>query len=161
MSLFVGVKEEIEVFIQEDDKLYYIIIVFKDKEVSLIDVKVKVLDYNEKYYKFDCIWIFNIYLGIIVDDCIFIFVLCCFKDKQDVMKYYNGVQCNKSEFVDGGVEFEFFFVIQNNYCEIFKQCKIDGYWLFFQQYYFNQCVSLILIFGLFWFLYIDQELGFF
>jgi hypothetical protein len=60
-----------------------------------------------------------------------------FKNKQDAMKYYNGVQRNKSEFVGDGIEFELFPVTQNNYREILKQRKIDGYRLFFQQYYLN------------------------
>ncbi|WP_421949220.1 tetratricopeptide repeat protein [Phaeodactylibacter xiamenensis] len=136
-SLPAGAKEEIEAFTQEDDKLHYTIIAFKDKEVSLTDAKVKVSDYNEKYHKLDRIRISNIYLGTTADDRIPILVLRRFKDKQDAMKYYNGVQRNKSEFVDGGVEFELFPVTQNNYREILKQRKIDGYRLFFQQYYLN------------------------
>jgi len=136
-SLPAGAKEEIEAFSQEDDKLHYTIIAFKDKEVSLTDAKVKVSDYNEKYHKLDRIRISNIYLGTTADDRIPILVLRRFKNKQDAMKYYNGVQRNKSEFVDEGVEFELFPVTQNNYREILKQRKIDGYRLFFQQYYLN------------------------
>lgn len=136
-SLPAGAKEEIEAFSQEDDKLHYTIIAFKDKEVSLTDAKVRVSDYNEKYHKLDRIRISNIYLGTTADDRIPILVLRRFKDKQDAMKYYNGVQRNKSEFVDEGVEFELFPVTQNNYREILKQRKIDGYRLFFQQYYLN------------------------
>jgi tetratricopeptide (TPR) repeat protein len=136
-SLPAGAKEEIEAFTQEDDKLHYTIIAFKDKEVSLTDAKVQVSDYNEKYHKLDRIRISNIYLGTTADDRIPILVLRRFKNKQDAMKYYNGVQRNKSEFVDGGVEFELFPVTQNNYREILKQRKIDGYRLFFQQYYLN------------------------
>ncbi|MEQ8705283.1 MAG: hypothetical protein RIC19_15255 [Phaeodactylibacter sp.] len=134
-SLPAGAKEEIEAFKEEADKLHYAIIAFKDKNISLTDAKVKVSDYNEKYHKLDRIRISNIYLGTTADDRVPILVLRRFKDKQEAMKYYNGVQRNKKEFVEGGGDFELFPVTQNNYREILKQRKIEGYRLFFQQFY--------------------------
>lgn len=134
-SLPAGAKEEIEAFKDETDKLHYTIIAFKDKNVSLTDAKVQVSDYNEKYHKLDRIRISNIYLGTTADDRIPILVLRRFKDKAEAMKYYNGVQRNKGQFIEGNVEFELFPVTQNNYREILKQRKIDGYRLFFNEYY--------------------------
>jgi len=134
-SLPAGAREEIEAFKEEEDKLHYTIIAFKDKNVSLTDAKVQVSDYNEKYHKLDRIRISNIYLGTTADDRVPILVLRRFKNKQEAMKYYNGVQRNKGEFIEGDVEFELFPVTQNNYREILKQRKIDGYRLFFNEYY--------------------------
>ena len=136
-SLPAGAKEEIEAFKEEEDKLHYTIIAFKDKDISLTDAKVQVSDYNEKYHKLDRIRISNIYLGSTADDRIPILVLRRFKNKQEAMKYYNGVQRNKNEFIEGDAAFELFPVTQNNYREVLKQRKIDGYRLFFEQFYLN------------------------
>ncbi len=135
-SLPAGAREELEAFTYEEDKLHYAIIAFENQEVNLNDAKVQVSDYNQKYHKLDRLRISNIFLGKSKDDRIPILVLRRFKDKNEAMKYYEGVERHQDEFLSGkDMDYDLLPVTQNNYREILKQRGIEGYRLFFDEYY--------------------------
>lgn len=135
-SMPAGAKEELEKFKYEEDKLHYVIVAFDSKDINLNESKIAVSDYNQKYHKLDRIRISNLFLGIKAEDRVPILVLRRFKDKADAMKYYNGIQNKRDEYMGGqDVEFEVFPVTQNNYREILKERSVDNYRLFFKGYY--------------------------
>lgn len=137
-SLPVGAKEEMQKFTYEEDKLHYLIIAFKSQDINLTDNKVSVSDYNEKYHRMARLRISNIYLGNDADSRVPILVLRRFKDKNEAMAYYKGVEKKRAEFIkETGVDYELFPLTQDNYREVLKERSLDTYRLFFQQYYLN------------------------
>jgi tetratricopeptide (TPR) repeat protein len=119
----------------EDDKLHYIIIVFK-KDVSLDDSKVIVSDFNRKYHKLDNLKISNVYLGNTLEERLPIIVIRRYKDKAEAMRYYSGVKKNGADFLDQKkYPHEVFAVTQNNYREVLKNKTVDSYRIFFEANY--------------------------
>lgn len=134
-SLPGGAREEIEQYKVEDEDLHYVLIVFKDQDVDLNANKIKVSDFNEKYFKLDRLRISNIYLGENAEDRLPILVLRRFKNKVEAMKYYDTIQKNSQDFIDNSVSFEVFPVTQNNYREVIKEKSVDNYRVFFEANY--------------------------
>ena len=119
----------------EDEDLHYILIAFKDPNADLNTSKIKVSDFNEKYFKLDRLRISNIYLGESADNRLPILVLRKFKNKAEAMKYYQGAQKNSKDFISSDVNFEVFPVTQNNYREVLREKSVEGYRAFFQSTY--------------------------
>jgi tetratricopeptide (TPR) repeat protein len=137
-SLPAGAKEELQKFADEPDKLHYVIVAFSSKDIDLNQCKIAVSDYNQKYHKLDRIRISNLFLGVQVEDRVPILVLRRYKDKAEAMRYYEGVQNKKGEYMGNqNVDFEVLPVTQNNYREILKQRSVENYRVFFQEYYAN------------------------
>lgn len=132
-----GAAEAIKDFKMEDDKLHYVVIVFPNQDVKLNDAKIKVSDYNQKYHKLDRLRISNIYLGRDAQSRLPILVLRRFKDKDEAMSYYEGVQKNQGDFLNQSTGYEIFPITQNNYRQILKDKSVDNYRIFFQENYLN------------------------
>jgi tetratricopeptide (TPR) repeat protein len=130
-----GAAEAIKDFKLEDDKLHYVVIVFPDQDVDLNAAKIRVSDYNEKYHKLDRLRISNIYLGRDANNRLPILVLRRFKNKEEAMKYYDGVNLNNKDFLDEQTGYEVFPITQNNYRQILKDKAVDNYRIFFQEQY--------------------------
>jgi tetratricopeptide (TPR) repeat protein len=123
-------------FEMEPNKLHYIIIVFNE-DISLNDMKNKVSDYNRKYHKLDKLRISNVYLGKTPKERRPIVVVRRFKNKDEVMSYYDGIQKNKADFIDEAVDFDIMAVTQGNYREILKARSLGNYKQFFDLNYLN------------------------
>jgi tetratricopeptide (TPR) repeat protein len=121
----------------EDEDLHYILIAFIDPSADLNTSKIKVSDFNEKYFKSDRLRISNIYLGETADDRLPILVLRKFKNKTEAMKYYASAQKNSRDFIPANVKFEVFPITQNNYREVLREKSVNGYRAFFQSAYLN------------------------
>lgn len=122
-------------FTLEDDKLHYILVVFTEDGASLTDAKATVSDYNRTYHRLDKLRISNIYLG--TDVRTPIIVVRRFKDKAEAMRYYDGIQKNRADFIDRSVPYEIFAVTQNNYRQILRTKSTAGYRTFFEANYLN------------------------
>ncbi len=137
-SLPAGAKEELEKFQFEEDKLHYVIIAFDTKEFNLNDAKIAVSDYNQKYHKLDRLRISNLFLGMEADSRVPILVLRRFNDKNEAMRYYQGVEAKRDEFLgDLDVGFQVLPITQNNYREVLKERSVENYQVFFREYYTN------------------------
>ena len=132
-----GAQEAIKDFTLEDNKLHYVVIVFPNQDVDLNASKVKVSDYNQKYHKLDRLRISNIYLGRDANSRLPILVLRRFKDREEAMKYYTGIQLNQQDFLDESTGYEIFPITQNNYRQILKDKSVDNYRIFFQANYID------------------------
>ncbi len=122
-----------DVYVTEDDKLHYSIILLKDKGIKLDDAKIAVSNFNTKYYRLQRLRISNIFLGADTDTPIL--VIRRFKNKKDAMDYYSGVQNNKADFITPDGAYELFMINQSNYRQIIKQRSLDGYKEFFDKNY--------------------------
>ncbi len=116
------------------DELHYMIIVF-DEDIRLTENKAKVSDYNREYHKLDRIRISNVYLG--KENDVPVLVLRRFKDKDEAMKYYYGVDKNRGDFIDSSIRYNLYPVSQSNYRNILKAKSVDGYDSFFKDNYLN------------------------
>lgn len=132
-SLPGGAEEASSNFTYNENELHYIIVVFNEGQGQLNDLRNKISDYNEKYHKLDKIRPASIYLG--QENKTPVVVLRRYKDKNAAMRYYEGVQKNKNEFVDSGIPFEILPISQNNYRQIIRQRSVDGYKEFFDSNY--------------------------
>lgn len=128
-----GAEEANSNFTYNENELHYIIVVFKEGQGQLNDLRNKISDYNEKYHKLDKIRPASIYLG--QENKTPVVVLRRYKDKNAAMRYYEGVQKNSTEFVDSGIAFEILPISQNNYRQIIRQRSVDGYKEFFDSNY--------------------------
>jgi len=117
-----------------DDQLHYILIVFNE-DISLNESKVKVSNYHLQYHKLDRLRVTNIYLGTDAETRLPILVVRRFKDKNEAMNYYNGIQRNQQDFIDSSVDYQIYAVSQNNYREILRSKSLNGYGDFFSQNY--------------------------
>ncbi|GJM36617.1 MAG: hypothetical protein DHS20C18_56180 [Saprospiraceae bacterium] len=125
-------KEEKSDFEFKENELHYIIIVFNE-DIRLTENKAKVSDYNREYHKLDKIRISNVYLG--KENDVPVLVLRRFKDKNEAMKYYYGVEKNKGDFIDSKISYTMYAVAQSNYRNILKAKTVEGYDGFFRQNY--------------------------
>lgn len=128
-----GAEEVNSNFTYNENELHYIIVVFTEGQSQINDLRNKISDYNEKYHKLDKIRPASIYLG--QDNKTPVVVLRRFKDKNDAMRYYTGVQKNTTEFVDTGIPFEVMPISQNNYRQIIRARSVEGYKEFFDGNY--------------------------
>ncbi len=116
------------------EELHYIIIVFNE-DIRLTENKAKVSDYNREYHKLDRIRISNVYLG--KENDVPVLVLRRFKDKDEAMKYYYGVEKNRKDFIESNISYNLYPVSQSNYRNILKAKSVDGYDQFFKDNYLN------------------------
>lgn len=114
--------------------LHYIIVVL-DKNANLNKAKTDIGNYHRKYHKLDNLKISNIYLGNTEEDRIPILVIRRFQNKDEAMRYYDGVVKNEKEFLSIDIRYNIYGVATNNYREILKQRSMDGYDSFFRQNY--------------------------
>ncbi len=118
----------------KESALHYVIIVF-NQDIKLNQEKIVVSDYNRKYHKLDKIRISNVFLGEKNDTPVL--VLRRFKDKENVMEYYNGVQKNIGEFIDSSIDYDVLPISQDNYRRVLKNKSVEGYLSFFQLNYLD------------------------
>jgi len=118
---------------EEDKEPHYILIVFKDANVSMESNKTKVSDYNQEFHKLDKLRISNMFLG--KEKNIPVLVMRRFNNKEDAMKYYNGVKLNADKFIPTATAFEVLAVGQNNYRQLLTEENLDVYKAFFEEVY--------------------------
>lgn len=127
-------EEASSAFTYNENELHYIMIVFPEGQENVNQLRNEISDYNEKYHKLDKIRPASIYVG--KENKTPVIVLRRWKDKNAVMRYYEGVQKNKSEFItDGTIRFELMPISQNNYRQIIRARSVDGYKQFFDSNY--------------------------
>ena len=79
----------------------------------------------------------NIYLN--VQEKSQIILVRSFENKEKAMKYYNGVEKNKKEYVTKAkTDFNIFVSTQKNYREVIKQRSANNYRVFFDKHYLGK-----------------------
>ena len=128
-----GGKPGAEIFSRGDEEMHYVLIVLQSKSISLNDAKITASNYNNKYHRLDQIKISNIVLGEKND--LPVVVLRRFTNKKTAMKYLEGVQKNKKDFIKDPTWYEMFAVSQSNYRQLIMNRSIEPYREFFMANY--------------------------
>ena len=118
----------------EDAALHYLVVAFKDKDISLNEAKVAVSDYNQQFHKNDRLRISNILLGPNAEDKTPVIVLRRFQNRQRADKYLTGVKNNREVFLSK-FDYEVMVITQNNYRQVLKEKSLDGYMEFYEGNY--------------------------
>ena len=128
-------EEALDNFEVDNDKLHYVFIVVYDLNQKDFDrAKIDINNYNKKYHRFDNLKTSNIYLN--QENKAQVILVRSFKNKDESMKYYEGVQKNSDEYIKNEkVQFDIFASTQKNYREVIKQQGISNYRLFFEENY--------------------------
>ena len=129
--------EDLDKFEVADDKLHYIFaVVFGLGQRAFDKTKIDINNYNKKFHRFDNLKTSNIYLN--QENKAQIVLIRSFKNKEEAMKYYEGYEKNKAEFIkDKDVAYEVFAATQKNYREVIKQKGVSNYRIFFEENYFE------------------------
>ena len=118
----------------KDDDLHYVIVVLEGR-ADLGKAKADVGKYHRKYFKNESMRVSNIYLGQSKEDRIPIIVIRRFKGKDKAMDYYNGAIKNEKDFLGINFKYQIYPITQNNYRQVLKERKLDGYPEFFEENY--------------------------
>lgn len=119
----------------DDDKIHYIMVFIKNpKEVNRNNAKIKVSDFNEKYFGLDKLKVSTIFLDV-SDNNNPIIIVRQFKDKKKAMNYYETAIQFKDNFMPDGAEYIILATNQQNYREILKTRTIVDYTEFFETFY--------------------------
>ena len=115
-------------------ELHYMMVVFRDKDVTLSEAKIKVAGFNSKYNKADRLRVTNVYLG--DNNSIPVLILRRFKDGEAAMAYLRNARDREAEFLDPAqFDYEIYPVSQSNYREVLKIRTVDGYKEWFEENY--------------------------
>ncbi len=117
----------------QDNKVHYFIVVLEAGSIKLEEAKVAVSNYNRKYHRLDKLRISNIYLGANTNTPIL--VIRRFKNKNEAMRYFEGIEKNRADFLPDKATYELFAVTQHNYREILKSKSVEGYRSYFEEHY--------------------------
>jgi len=127
-------KVEAAEFDPKIDQVHSIIIALNDG-ATLNDAKNFVSDYNRKYHDLEKLRISDVYL-VNGEARTPLIVVRRFKDKADAMRFYEGVQKNKQDFIPEKFRYEMYPISQANYGKLFSSVKsIEAYKSFFEDNY--------------------------
>ncbi len=118
-----------------DKSSHYLMIVLDKASVKTEEAKIAVSNYNLANHKLDRIKITTITLGDNLEQPVL--VLRRFKNRDEAMKYFNGVQKNKEKFMPARAKYELYPITQSNYRQILRAKKLDGYATFFEDNYLD------------------------
>lgn len=121
----------------EDEKLHYVFAVVHDLNgASMTDVKISVSEYNRRFHRTDKLSLSTLDLDI--ENSTPLLLVRKFKNKEEAMKYYDGIQKRLDKFIPKKVQFEVFAVSQYNYREVIKERSVKTYRTFFNNQYLTQ-----------------------
>lgn len=127
-------KIEATQFAKEDDQIHSVVIALSP-DASTTDCKNAVSNFNTKYHNLDKLRISDVLLinGEIKTPLI---VIRRFKDKAEAMKYYDGIQKNKADFIPEKFKYEIYPISQGNYGKLVGSVKdVGAYRAFFEANY--------------------------
>ncbi len=127
-------KIEADQFETQDDQVHSVIVVLSDA-TNLNDARNAVSDYNRKYHDLDRLRISDVFLPT-GEIRIPIVVVRRFRNKEDAIKYVDGVQKNSKDFIPTKIKYEIYAITQTNYGKLFATVKsIDAYRAFYEANY--------------------------
>jgi tetratricopeptide (TPR) repeat protein len=118
---------------REDDATHYIVVVLKDPNVKVEDVKSRIADFNRDNYKSSNLKISNVFIG--TNSEIPTMVIRKFDDRAKAMKYYFHVEGAPDVYLPEGVQYDIFAITQNNYKELLRDKSAEKYAAFFDFIY--------------------------
>lgn len=113
--------EEVQFDVQ-DDQVHSVIIALADA-ATLNDAKNFVSDFNKKYHDLEKLRVSDVFL-VNGEARTPLIVIRRFKDKADAMRYYEGVNKNKKDFIPEKLRYELYPISQANYGKLFRPWKV-------------------------------------
>ncbi|MEZ4906547.1 MAG: tetratricopeptide repeat protein [Saprospiraceae bacterium] len=130
-------KEELDDFSYEPDKMHYVIVIVRNTGVEEVnEIKNKISNFNNKYFKLDRLKLSNIYFDTKGTDQIIL--IRKFDNAEQSLKYYETVESNENDFIDRKFSYEIYSVSQKNYRELIKQKSVDNYKQYFDKTYLKK-----------------------
>lgn len=129
-------QEETERFRPDEAGIHFILVVLENN-ASLEEAKVKISDYNRNFHKLDKITITNLAVGEDEKNRKLLVILRRFENKAGAMKYYDGVQKNKAQFMPSSINYQLLPISMDNYRSVLRDKTLDGYAEFFEANYLN------------------------
>jgi hypothetical protein len=118
-------------FVLEESTPHYIMVLLS-VDANLENSKNSISDYHRKYFSLDRLTITPVILD--TEGKGNILLIRRFGDKAAAMKYYDGVQKNKADFL-GSQNYQIFAISLNNYREVLTAKALGGYEAFFNTNY--------------------------
>jgi hypothetical protein len=118
----------------ENDKLHYVFAVIYDfNDLEMSDVKVSISEYNRRFHKRDKLSLSTLDLDI--ENSTPLVLIRKFRNKDEAMEYFGGIQNRKDKFISTKVDYEVYAVSQYNYREVIKERSVNSYRAFFNEEY--------------------------
>jgi tetratricopeptide (TPR) repeat protein len=126
---------DVSIYSFNPDSKQIFALVIDDEKININALKVRISDFNMKYYNLDNLSITNILLNSTTH-----FVMVGnFATISDAMKYYNAIMSNEYVFANLNKEkFNGFAIAQENYPVFYKDKDVKKYLAFFKQNYFGE-----------------------
>ena len=118
---------------RDDESTHYIIVIPKDKEAAVEEIKTKLSDFNQDNYKVKNLRVANVFFGTESD--IPMLVVRKFEERNDAMKYFEHLQKVQSSVLPKNMSFDIYAISQNNYKELLKDKNATVYNAFFDFVY--------------------------
>lgn len=124
-------------FKMEDDNVHYVFVLLFDPPAKQTDkAKIAISDYHQKYHKPENLKMSSLEFD--VEKNTSLILIRKFDNRNQAMKYYNGVQRKPNEFIPNITNYEIFAVTQNNYREILRLKSVKEYQAYFNENYLNK-----------------------
>jgi len=129
------VKFDVSMYNFDPDSKQLFALVVNGQKININPLKVRISDFNMKYYNLDNLSITNILL----DKSTHFVMVGNFESKKQAMRYYNALMSNEYVFANLAPEqYSGFVLAQENYPVFYKDKDVEKYLAFFEQNYLNQ-----------------------
>ncbi len=126
-----GLIIEESIYNEDAGSKHLYVLLINPKEVNVNAMKIKISDFNRKYFKLDDLNINNI----VFDSKFQIITVSSFGEKEKALNYFNTIKDNKYIFANTNSVFYQFVITSLNYTTFYKDKNIDNYLAFFNQKY--------------------------
>jgi 6-phosphogluconolactonase (cycloisomerase 2 family) len=128
-------KYDVSIYNFDPDSKQLFALVVNGQKVNINALKVRISDFNMKFYSLDNLSITNILL----DKNTHFVMVGNFESKKQSMRYYNALMSNEYVFANlDPKQYSGFVLAQENYPVFYKDKDVEKYLAFFEQNYLNQ-----------------------
>lgn len=132
----VDIQEVDNIFTVDDGARHYVAVVILSFDANIFEQsKISVSEYNKQYHSSQTLQLGETALS--KEEATQLILVRSFDNKASAMKYYEGVQNSKEEYVNG-VGYEVFPITQNNYRKMLENKTHKKYRAFFEKYYLGK-----------------------
>ncbi len=116
------------------DKTHYALLIIHDlKGKSISKIKIEISQYNRKHHPDLALKMTSANLDISKD--IPLILIRKFKNAEEAMKYYKGIQKNEKTFIKSDIHYDLFVCSQKNYRNIIRKKSVASFRPFFEHFY--------------------------
>ncbi len=132
----IDIKEVDNIFTIDDNARHYVAVVILSFDANVFEQsKISVSEYNKQYHSSQTLQLGETALS--KEEATQLILIRSFDNKASAMKYYEGVQNSKEDYVNG-VGYEIFPITQNNYRKMLEHKTHKKYKVFFEKNYLGK-----------------------